>query len=145
MNSIQLTAKASAKKSDIWGAIASSLCLIHCLATPFIFIAHAHTHVHAHDAGHGEAVPLWWHFIDYLFIGISFIAVYYSSSNTTLKWMPAALYTSWGLLTLFILNEKFPLFHVDHLFILFPALGLVSLHLYNQKYCNCEDDECCTP
>ena len=142
MYNIQLTAIAPTQKSDILGAIASSLCLIHCLATPFLFIAQASAHGHHHH----EAAPLWWQSVDYIFLAISFVAVYYSASKTNLNWMPVALYSSWALLALFILNEKLHLFHLDHLFIFIPAIGLVSLHLYNRKYCGCDDDdECCVP
>ena len=41
MSSIQLSIKTLTTKSDLWGAFASGLCLIHCLATPFIFLAQA--------------------------------------------------------------------------------------------------------
>ena len=143
MYDIQLSALATIKRSDILGAIASSLCLIHCLATPFIFIAQAGAVGHHHH--HGEAAPLWWHSVDFIFLVISFLAVYYSALNTRLKWMPIALYVSWGLLALFILNEKFHLLHLDHIFILVPAISLVGLHLYNRKYCGCDDEECCVP
>ena len=133
MSNIQLTAKSFISRSDLFGAFASGICLIHCIATPFIFLAQAGM------ANLGESVPVWWHSIDYIFLVISFIAVYYSALNTTLKWMPVALYSSWALLAMFILNEKLHLFHIDHLFIFVPAIGLVSLHLYNRKYCNCDD------
>lgn len=136
MSDIQLTAKKLTNQSDLFGAFASSLCLIHCLATPFIFLAQAGA------ATCCESAPFWWHSIDYVFLVISFIAVYYSATNTSLKWMPVALYSGWGLLALFILNEKFHLFHLDHLFIFIPAMGLVGLHLYNRRYCNCDDEAC---
>lgn len=139
MMNIPLTAKEFTTKSDLMGAFASGLCLIHCLATPFLFLAQAGA------ASCCESEPWWWHSIDYLFLVISFVAVYYSALNTTLNWMPYALYGGWALLTLFILNEKFHILHLDHLFLFFPALGLVGLHLYNRRYCNCEDEDCIVP
>ena len=136
MDSIQITPKKLVTKSDLFGALASGICLIHCLATPFLFIAQANVASHHH---HHESAPLWWHSIDFIFLAISFIAIYFSAQNTTLKWIPAALYACWGLLAFFILNEKLHLFHLDHIFIFLPAIGLVGLHLYNRKYCNCDD------
>ena len=125
-------------KSDFFGVIASSLCLIHCLATPLIFVVQACTKSCC------AAGPWWWGLIDYFFLVVSLIAIYYSARSTTLKWMPLALYLSWGLLAFLILHERFPYFDIPHLMIYLPAFGLVFLHLYNRKYCKCEEEKCCT-
>ena len=55
--------------------------------------------------------------------------------------MPYALYVSWGLLAAYIIGEKFHLIHLAHEWMFLPALGLVFLHLYNRRHCNCEDDQ----
>lgn len=36
--------------SNLYGSLASALCLLHCILTPFIFVAHAEhvTHSHSH-------------------------------------------------------------------------------------------------
>ncbi|MEO1032504.1 MAG: MerC domain-containing protein [Bacteroidota bacterium] len=124
--------------SDIIGAFASSLCLIHCLATPFIFIAHAGTAACCADA------PSWWKGIDLLFIGVSFFAVYWSTKNSSKPWMVNALWVSWIGLCLVIGNEKLHLLALPESIIYVPAIALVVLHLYNKKYCQCDDDQCCT-
>ncbi len=142
MNLVNTASSRINSSSDIFGALASGLCLIHCLATPILFLAAAHG-AHEHHEHGAESVPMIWQVLDYFFLVISAVAVYYSTRNTSLKWMPALLWVSWGLLALMILNEKLHLFHIDHNFILIPALSLVGLHLYNRRYCNCEDDECC--
>ena len=67
------------QKPDTVGAIASSLCVIHCLMTPLIFAAQSLTAVHEHSA------PVWWQNLDFLFIEISFIAIYQSSKNSNRK------------------------------------------------------------
>ncbi|MEM8891060.1 MAG: MerC domain-containing protein [Bacteroidota bacterium] len=141
MNFIQTTALKLNNQSDNWGAIASALCLAHCLLTPFLFIAHAHAHVEDHH----EAGPMWWGMIDYLFLVISFFAVNHSAKKTTLKWMPYALYISWALLAGYIVSEKYHLVHLAHEWVFLPALSLVFLHLYNRRYCECEDEDCCVP
>lgn len=140
MKNFQITTINFNKSSDSWGAIASALCLAHCVLTPFLFIAQAHTHVE----GHHESGPVWWGFIDYLFLAISFFAIRHSAKHTNLAWMPAALYTSWALLALYIVCEKYHLLHLSHELVYIPALSLVFLHLYNQRNNRLKkEDECC--
>ena len=124
-------------KSDSFGAAASGLCLVHCMATPFIFVAQAHA------ATCTEAAPIWWHIIDFLFLGVSFLAVYWSAQNTSKTWVKYSLFISWVILFFVIINEKVGLLHLTGAAIYFPALGLVFLHIYNKKYCQCDDEQCC--
>lgn len=139
MNTFQLVGNSIDTKSNLIGALASGLCLVHCLATPLLFITHASA------AGHDHHELGWWGNLDYLFIAISTAAVYYSAQNTSLKWMPTALYSSWIILAFLILNEKFHLIHLPHEVIYLPTLSLIGLHLYNRRYCNCEEETCCIP
>ena len=48
--------------SDTIGALASGLCMIHCVATPFFFIASACT------ASCCNMAPGWWQGFDYFFL-----------------------------------------------------------------------------
>ena len=125
-------------QSDILGSAASTLCLIHCLATPFLFVAHAE---HIHDQHHVQ--PLWWGTLDILLIGVSLLAVYWSAKNTSKTWMCYALWVSWGALAFVILNEKVGIIHLIEEVIYVPSIALVILHLYNRKYCQCGDETCC--
>ncbi len=127
------------KETDIVGAAASGLCLLHCLATPFLFIAQAGSVVH-----HAES-PSWWNLIDVLMLIVSLFAVYWAVKNTSKQWIKYALSASWIFLALIILNEKFEGFHLVEELIYIPTLSLVLFHLYNRKYCNCKDEECNTP
>ena len=34
------------------------------------------------------------------------------------------------------------MFHSE---IYIPTLGFIGLHIYNTRYCNCDDEECCIP
>ncbi|WP_299365942.1 MerC domain-containing protein [Winogradskyella sp.] len=119
------------KNSDIIGALASSLCLIHCMATPFVFIAQASVASDHHHA------PIWWKSIDFIFIGISFFAVYWSAKNTIKSWVKFALWMSWIGLCLVILNEKLEWLPLPEGTIYIPAIALIAIHLYNKKYCQC--------
>ena len=124
-------------KSDIVGSAASTLCLAHCLATPLLFAAHT-GHVHGHSSH-----PVWWGILDLLFIGISLMAVYWSTKNTSKRWMRYALWFSWVLLAFVILNEKLGMVHLIEEMIYVPSVALVGFHLYNRKYCQCGNEDCC--
>jgi hypothetical protein len=126
------------QKSDSIGAIASTLCLIHCIATPFIFI------VQSCSLTCCATAPKWWSYIDYFFIVISFFAVYRSSQTTSSNWIKPLLWLSWSVLFTIIINEKMGWFPLSEKAIYFPALTLIILHLYNKKYCQCNTNTCCT-
>ena len=74
--------KLTLQKPDNIGVLTSTLCMIHCLASPFLFIAQTCS------ATCCEATPIWWKWIDYLFLAISFFAIRRStqvSSNNSIK------------------------------------------------------------
>lgn len=125
-------------QSDYIGAIASGICLLHCIATPFLFASAAGLDHHHH----GES-PFWWSSIDVIFIIISFIAVYRSARLSSKQWVKYALFASWAFLTFVLLNEKFEGIHLVEEIIYVPAFSLILFHLYNKRYCQCEDENCC--
>jgi hypothetical protein len=122
----------SIRKPDTIGALASSLCLAHCLMTPVLFAVQSYTAIHSHTA------PLWWKNLDFLFITISVIAIYKSSKNSTNAFVKSALWTSWFILFFLILNEKFGWTSLAEFFTYITALTLSVLHLYNLNYCQCK-------
>ncbi len=122
---------------DNIGIIAGSLCAIHCIATPFIFIAKACTATCCSDA------PIWWIIIDYLFLIISFTAIFYTNKNSKILWLKFGLWISWILLTLVILSHSFEINFFPNNFIYIPAFSIIVLHFYNLKFCKCQDEECC--
>lgn len=124
-------------KADTIGAISGSLCLIHCMGTPFLFMAKASSAACCTDT------PIWWQFIDYFFIVVSFIAIYFTTKTTTKTWLQIALWGSWMLLLLAILNETFEITLQSEAFIYIPALAIIGLHFYNLKYCKCSGNDCC--
>ena len=137
MNDIHLITNRNNQKSDLFGVFASSLCMVHCLATPLIFVVQAST------TRCSEIGPWWWRTIDYLFLIVSIIAIHYSAKATTLHWMPKALYGFWSFLAFLIVNESLHLLPISHALVYLPAFSLVFLHLYNRKYCQCNTDKCC--
>jgi len=100
----------------------------------------AHTgHVHGHHNS-----PIWWGFLDMIFIAISFLAVFWSVRNTSKNWMKFALWSSWSVLAGVIVNEKIQLLTLKEILIYFPSIALIVLHLLNRRYCQCsKEDECC--
>ena len=128
------------KKPDSIGALASTLCLIHCVATPFIFIVQSCAITCCKAAG----IPSWWGFIDYFFLVISFFAVYRSTQTTAKNWIKPLLWLSWSALFIIIVNEKAAWFSLSEQAIYFPAFMLITLHLYNKKHCQCNTTKCCT-
>lgn len=124
-------------RSDYIGASASTLCMIHCLITPLFFAAQA-TSLSCADLS-----PLWWKTIDYLFLLVGFIAIYYTSKNTTASWIPYALFISWLLLVGLVLNNSAQWISLPHALMYIPALSMALVHLYNKKYCQCLDTTCC--
>ena len=127
----------SLRKSDTIGAIVSTLCVVHCLLTPLLFVAQSYTATHSHEA------PFWWKNLDYLFILISVIAVYESTKKSTNKLIKAGLWMSWIMLFLLILNEKLVWIELDEIITYSVALTLSMLHIYNLNYCQCETENCC--
>ena len=125
-------------KSDYLGVTASSLCMVHCILTPVLFA------VHATSLSCAEISPVWWKTIDYLFLVISFFAIFYTSKKTTSDWVPFALYTSWTALTFFLVNESLHFVNLPHILMYLPAINLVSLHIYNKRFCHCQVDHSCT-
>lgn len=126
------------QKTDLIGAIASTLCLAHCIATPFIFIAQSCSIVCC------DSAPGWWGAIDYFFLVVSFFAVYRSTQTTSSNLIKPFLWLSWSVLFIIIMNEKIAWFPLGEQAIYFPALTLIVLHLYNKKYCQCNTTNCCT-
>jgi len=123
-------------KADIIGATVSILCLIHCVITPIIFITYGAA------ACHTEA-PLWWKSIDFLFLTISFLAIFRSTQTTSSQIIKLILWTIWTSLFFIIINEKLDWFHINENWLYFTAIILSITHIYNLKYCQCNNENCC--
>ena len=124
-------------KPDSLGALASLLCLVHCALTPFIFISQACV------VSCCEESPVWWQSIDYLFLIISFFAIYKSAKTSSNRVIKKLLWFFWCALCLLILNKSIQLFSISHNFMYSTAIFLSILHLYNLRYCQCKSKGCC--
>jgi uncharacterized BrkB/YihY/UPF0761 family membrane protein len=123
-------------RADLIGGLASTLCFLHCLATPVFFAAHAGA-VFA-----GDTHPWWWGILDLAFLAISFLAVYWSARNTTKTWIKWVFWGLWAMLALIVLNEKMGFWNLPEAAIYPPTLGLIALHFYNHRYFRCTNRDC---
>lgn len=127
------------QNTDQIGSIVSILCMLHCVATPYLLLSYTASSVLVQ---HVES-PVWWGYIDSILLILSVVAIYWSSKNSNSNWIIAGLYFNWIFITLLILNEKIELILLAEWLIYIPALSLVALHQYNSKYCACYDNSCC--
>ena len=123
-------------KADTIGIVSSTICLLHCIATPFLFIVKSCT------VSCCSETPIWWRLIDYVFLIVSFIAIHQAINKNTKSWMVFSFWAAWITLFLAILNESFEIVSVSEAIVYIPALIIISLHFYNHKYCKCINDSC---
>lgn len=112
-------------KADYIGITGSLLCLVHCLATPVLLMT---TNFLKDELVRSSFLSL-----DYLFIGINIIAVYYATRHTPSNLIRVSL---WGFLVLFsitiALEDVNPIFeYAGYL----ASIGLVTTHLFNIRTC----------
>ena len=126
------------KNSDQIGAVSSGLCMLHCFATPFLFLSQSSLIFISVD------FTLPWFMINYIFLFISFIAIYYSVKNSSIRFIRIFLYLSWAVLSGLIINESLGILSIPETATYLSASSLICLHIYNLKYCRCDDENCCT-
>ncbi|NET31736.1 MAG: MerC domain-containing protein [Cyanothece sp. SIO1E1] len=119
-------------KPDSLGAIASTLCMLHCFATPFLIIALAGS------ASITAEAPIWWTSINYIFLVIAFFAVLSSTQTTSRSFMKPLFWTNWIVLSFVIVNEQIGWLALPELVTYAAATLLVLLHLYHRRYGQCE-------
>ncbi|MFY0685086.1 MAG: MerC domain-containing protein [Balneola sp.] len=127
----------SISKPDSLGTIAGILCLLHCLATPLLFVALASS------TSVGDEAPAWWVSMNYIFLFISLIAVYRSAQTTSRSYMKPLFWISWVILAVVLINEQIGWIELAEVYSYIAASFLVILHLYNRRYCHCKADHCC--
>ncbi len=126
------------KNSDNLGIISSSLCFMHCLATPFIYMSFASLF------NQNEFLSFSWKGINLIFIVFSLIAVNRSTKKTTSKIIKPIFWFSWGFLSFVLFNEEVKFIELPELVSYLSALNLAGIHVYNLKFCGCKDENCCT-
>lgn len=125
------------KSSDHLGVFSSVACMLHCFATPLLFLSQAQTSSITHE------IPFLWQVLNYIFLVVSFFAVYRSIQNSSNTIVKIFLFIAWFSLSFFIINEGLEAYHIPEFFTYSAAILLSSLHMYNLKYCSCKDEDCC--
>ena len=125
------------RNSDRIGVVSSGLCMLHCFATPFLFLSQSSLIFISVD------FTLTWFILNYFFLFISFIAIYHSVKNSTNRFIRIFLYLFWVVLSGLIINESLELFSIPEAATYFSASSLICLHIYNLRYCRCDDEDCC--
>jgi hypothetical protein len=121
------------RKPDTVGAIASIFCMLHCLLTPFLFLSYPG------QIDHALGLPVWWQNFNYIFIIISFFAVYKSVKTTSNSFIKYALWSSWLALLSLIINEQYEWISLPEFLTYITTSILAVLHIYNLNYCQCEN------
>jgi len=125
------------KNSDRIGVVSSSLCMLHCFATPFLFLTQSSLIFLSLD------FTLPWLLINYVFLFISFIAIFFSVKNSSNKIIRVLLYLFWFLLSGLIINESLGILSIPETATYLSASSLICLHIYNLNYCRCDNEDCC--
>ena len=126
--------------SDQAGVMASGLCILHCFATPIIFILGT-----CNEACHQD-IPFWWSGFEFIFVAISFFAIYHSTRLTSSQFIKPLFWSTWALICLIVFNERFYWTELPEYLIYIPSTLLIGFHIYNLKFCMCvkETQSCCT-
>ncbi len=106
-------------KADLIGILSSSICLVHCVATPPLI---------AFGAGFITSP-----FFKYLFLFISFVSIFKATENITSKKISLLLWISfWGFLFSTLFQEEYEWLHYSgYLFAILIIIG----HILNIKHC----------
>ena len=124
------------KKTNELGIFSSILCMIHCMATPFLLVAIPSSSI-IYQRG-----QLWWSWLDVLFLIISLIAVFVAVQQSKQKWVQISMIVSWFLLSFFVINERLEGIEFSFDMVYFPAFALTVFHVINIRHCRCEEG-CC--
>ena len=132
------------KESDLFGMFASGLCAVHCAATPFFFAARPllDNAATCSQSGCCSNAPWQWAMLDYLFLFISLVAVWYSAKHTTNQLVKFLLWAAWGCFALGLFLEG-GAFEFSKWIMYTGSAGLVATHIVNYRYCRTCRAQCC--
>ena len=125
------------KQSDLLGAFASGLCAIHCTLTPIFFLAKPMLDNSIEIHAHGNS---FWTALDYVFLVLSLVAVWFSSKHTSHKAIKWVLWIAWIVFSIGLLSERI---HFENgIWLMYAgSITLVIAHIINYRHCrNCKKD-----
>ena len=109
------------RKADVIGITGSVLCIIHCMVTPVLLMTTA--------AFQDSTLRIGFLSLDYVFISINIVAVYFATRHHTSPVIRKALWSFMSLFTIALLLEDVdPIFRYASYV---ASAGLVITHLIN--------------
>ena len=109
-------------QADKAGIASAVLCMVHCLVIPLVFLMK----FWFADSALVRGLPSWWHQLDYVFLAISFFAVYHSAGHTLYREIKLALWVFWTVLAVAIVFED-----SIHWLAYVASAGLIATHYVN--------------
>ncbi len=126
--------------SDIIGALSAFVCIIHCAIVPILMAFHSFHYVgdalasHDYHAGHSHSSIFehsHWHSLDYFFIVITLVAVYFATRKSVVSWISVSL---WSAASLFVISILLKETVAETEYIAYLASGLLIIfHFLNQR------------
>lgn len=117
------------KRSDLLGVLASGLCAVHCAVTPLLFVVPPLLG----EADHRHA-PGPWALLDYSFLLVSGLAVWYSTRKTDSPITRWVFWMAWGCFALGLLFEASDGLPGEWLKYA-GSLALIITHVVNFRHC----------
>ena len=123
------------QRSDLFGAVISSLCAVHCTITPLFFVVKPVLETSgARNIGSLE----FWKYLDFVFLVLSVLAVWYSSRHTNYQRIKWILWISWIFFATGLLLEQIDFF-LGLWLMYIGSIALIITHIRNYRYCQkCE-------
>jgi|TARA_B100001063_G_C16422542_1_gene384910 hypothetical protein len=90
-----------------------------------------------------STAPGWWQPLNFVFLLLSFLAINRSIKNSSNQLIKVLFYIFWSILAFLLISEEFEILHLPEVITYATGFSLAFLHIYNKKYCQCEDEECC--
>lgn len=107
-------------KYDKFGILSSFLCIIHCTIWPIAFALLANVH---HPFSHA---------LDFLFVAVSLVAVYFSSKNSSSLFIKSALWLSVCVFISGVVLEHYYIMGKN--IALIGSAGLIIFHFFNIRH-----------
>ena len=121
------------------GVAASGLCAIHCTLTPIFFAARPVLEGTMGSHTHGVS---FWGALDYVFLVLSLVAVWYSARHSGHPTIKKVLWIAWLVFAVGLLSEPLDIAYGKWLMYA-GSLVLVVAHLQNYRYCQSKADGAC--
>ena len=109
---------------DKAGIASAVLCTVHCLIVPILFLIK----FQIGDNNIIYKLPSWWEQLDYVFLLVSFLAVYHAARHSKQMGLKVAFWIFWVILSVAILFQTYL-----HWMAYIASFGLVTTHVLNMR------------